>query len=188
MGLPPLEGHTLDDEAYLNLVNETGLVDKEVDRLLTLQRVKEARAATQQASDYEMLQLADIFKAHGQIELAQRLMQERAQTSTDSRVNDWLKRHALDQGDPRRALELAETIFWQHPSERQYEDIKSIAQQVGNWPDIYLLVQKSSVPHFKEQKWDRTFPEDYTTAHSSASYARDAVCPADQYTSDRQRY
>lgn len=95
-----LEGDTLDDEAYLQICRETGLIKDAVERLLELGRVDEAARETKQASDYEMLSIADLFVEAGQDAVAIRLMQERAWKMRDTRLLEWHTSSAIATATP----------------------------------------------------------------------------------------
>jgi uncharacterized Zn finger protein len=128
-----LEGEQVDDETFLRICRETGCWQDLVDRLLTLDRVEEATAITRERSDYDLLQLADLFLAHGHAALAVELVRERAQDSRDGHLVEWLKEQAAARGDLGEALALAETLFWQRPDMAGYAEIRDLARQAGSW-------------------------------------------------------
>jgi uncharacterized Zn finger protein len=117
----------------LRICRETGCWQDLVDRLLTLDRVEEATAITRERSDYDLLQLADLFLAHGHAALAVELVRERAQDSRDGHLAEWLKEQAAARGDLGEALALAETLFWQRPDMAGYAEIRDLARQAGSW-------------------------------------------------------
>jgi len=128
-----LEADTLDDETFLRICRETGRVHDLVARLLSLQRVEEAVAAAEKASDYDLLAMTVSFTAHDQSDRFARLIAARAQTSPDRRLKEWLKERALKQGDPAAALKLSETMFSEQPSLAGYKEVKELAQQTKQW-------------------------------------------------------
>jgi len=128
-----LELDTLDDEAFLRICRETGRVHDLVERLLRLQRVEEAVAEAQKASDYDLLAMTVSFTAHDQSDRFAHLIAARAQTSPDRRLKEWLKERALKQGDPAAALKLSETMFSEQPSLAGYKEVKELAQQTKQW-------------------------------------------------------
>lgn len=130
-----LQANLLDDVAFLRLCRETHRLDDLVTRLLKLKRVDEATKETAQASDYELLELADIFLQHKQVAVAERLMTERAKTTKDTRIFDWLKERSKQRDNYNDALVWARKINDVRPSLEQYREIRKLAQQVGTWAD-----------------------------------------------------
>lgn len=130
------EANTLDDEAYLRLCRETRRLNDLVTRLLTLNRVDEATKETAHASDYEMLELADIFAHHKQAEVAERLMTDRAQTAKDTRIFEWLKDRNKQRHNYVDALLWARKINDSRPSLEQYREIRKLATRVGTWTNV----------------------------------------------------
>ncbi len=128
-----LQADTLDDEAYLRLCRETNRLDDLVARLLELKRVDEAVKEASRAGDYELLSLAGIFAQHQQGEIAERLMTERAQTTKDSRIFEWLRERRKKKGDAAGALVWARKIFDGQPSLEEYREVKQLATPPGTW-------------------------------------------------------
>lgn len=131
-----LEKEELDDEAYLSICRETGRLKDLVDRLLSLRRREEAAAEAEKASDYDLLQLADIFVTHGHGETAEHLVAERAKTTKDWRILDWLKVRYKERGDFSAALALAQKLFQMHSSLSGYQEVRNLAQQLGVWEEL----------------------------------------------------
>jgi uncharacterized Zn finger protein len=146
-----LEGEQADDETYLGICRETGRWQDLVDRLLALDRVEEATAIARERRDYDLLQLADLFLAHGHVALAVDLVRERASSSRDGRLAEWLKRQAAARGDLAEALAIAETLFWQHPDMAGYVEIRDLAQQAGGWETQRgtLLARLGDAEHYR---------------------------------------
>lgn len=142
-----LEAATLDDEAYLQLCFETGRTGDAVDRLLARDRVDEAVAAVADATDYQMLALADLFVAHDRGDVAERLMGERAQKTSDIRVLDWLKDRYIARGDRTAALDLARKIFRLRPALSGYQEIQALAEPLDRWesvrPSLRMFLQEA---------------------------------------------
>ena len=132
-----LEEEWLDDDAFLRICRETGRRQDLVERLLALDRVDEAVAATREASDYRLLRLADIFIAQNYGDMAETLIRERMPTSQDTRLTEWLKERALERGDQEEALVLAERLFWQRPNLQRYQELRTLAQPLGRWEDLH---------------------------------------------------
>jgi len=87
-----LQADTMDDESFLKVCRKTGRLKDLVDRLLALGRVDDATGEARQASDYNLLGLADLFVQHGYGPLAETLMRDRAKVSQDTRLMEWVKR------------------------------------------------------------------------------------------------
>lgn len=130
-----LEEAWLDDEAFLRICRETGRQQDLVERLLAMDRVDESLAAARKTGDYDLLQLADVFVAQGYDELAEALIRERRTTSPDTRLTVWLKDRALQRGDPKEALALAEELFWQRPTLPGYQELRALALPLDRWDE-----------------------------------------------------
>jgi uncharacterized Zn finger protein len=128
-----LERDELDDEAYLRICRETGLLTELMDRLLALGRIEEATAEARQLDDMKLLSLVDLFISRGQDALIERLIRERAPASQGPALLEWLKKRAREAGNLDGALSLAETLFWRHPSVPGYTELKELAQALGRW-------------------------------------------------------
>jgi uncharacterized Zn finger protein len=145
-----LEAEALDDEAYLRICRESGRVNDLVERLLSLGRVEEEVQATAQASDYGMLTLAGIFDRHDHADLAQQLMEERAQQTEDTRVFDWLKdRYKLRRDFP-GALELSEKLFRAQPDLTRYRELRELGRQTGRWEEL----RPQLLSFLSEKRWN----------------------------------
>ena len=131
-----LRADTMDDESFLETCRLTGRLKDLVDRLLALGRVDEANGEARQASDYNLLGLADLFILHGHAPLAEKLMRDRAQTSRDTRLIEWLKEYSKNLGDLSQALAYAEKLFWLHPMVPAYAEMHQLAQSQKKWPDL----------------------------------------------------
>ncbi len=131
-----VQAEALDDETYLRICRETGQLRALAERLLERQRVDDAMAAVRPASDYELLLLADRFVAHRYEKQAVDLVEERSKTSETPGLTEWLKGRAKAQGDYARALALALSLFWTRPWLDGYQEVKELAEIVGNWPEL----------------------------------------------------
>lgn len=129
-----LQTQSLSDEEYIALCRRTGQFQALIERLLQLERVQEAITDSQAASDYELLALADLFVAHGHSKVAEEIIWERTGTSKDTRLDGWLKKQAMESGDWQKALKYAENQFWARPTVEGYGELKTMAEQLGNWP------------------------------------------------------
>ena len=131
-----LQADTMDDESFLEACRLTGRLKDLVDRLLTLKRTDQAVGEARQASDYGLLGLADLFVLHGHAPMAETLIRDRAQTSQDTRLIEWLKECSKNQGDLSQALAFAEKLFWLHPTVPAYVEMHQLTQPQEEWPDL----------------------------------------------------
>lgn len=128
-----LKGDKIDDEEYLRLCSETGLIHDMVERLLSLGRVDDAMKAVSGASDYNLLALMKLFLASDLWDAAERIMRERAEKTTDTRIWEWLKEQYSTHQNHHEALMFANKIFRDRPDLREYQDIRALASQLGSW-------------------------------------------------------
>lgn len=131
-----LEKEGLDKEAYIRICRDTGRLKDLVDMLLSLGRRGEAMAEAEKADDYDLLQLTEIFIAHGDGETIEHLMAERAKTTDDHRILDWLKMRYKERGDLSAALALAQKLFLLHHGLSGYQEVRNLAQQLGVWEKL----------------------------------------------------
>lgn len=131
-----LQADALDDETYLRISRATGRTQDAVTRLLELGRVDEAIAETARASDYTLLALADLLVAHGHAQAAERLVRERAATSQDRRLPEWLKNLYRAQGRQADAFDAALTLFRPMPHLEGYRELRELAGQLGRWEEV----------------------------------------------------
>jgi len=131
-----LQADTMDDESYLEVCRQTGRLKDLVDRLLALRRTDQAVGEARQASDYDLLSLADLFVQHGHGSLAETLIRDRAKISPDTRLIEWLKEYAKTRGDLIQALAFAEKLFWLRPTAATYREMHQLAQPLKQWPDL----------------------------------------------------
>lgn len=130
-----LQRDVLTEEQFIQLCRRTGQWEKLVERLLQLGRVEEAIADARAASDYTLLSLANLFVADGHDQIAEELVWERAGTSDDWRLDDWLKKQAVAGGEWRKAMEYANNQFRRRPTLERYREIEEIAEKLGDWPE-----------------------------------------------------
>ncbi|MFP4343668.1 MAG: SWIM zinc finger domain-containing protein [Anaerolineales bacterium] len=135
-----LQRGELDDAAYLRLCRETERWHDLVERLLKLERTDEAFNVARERDDYDLLKLADLFVSYGHASSIEVLMSERALTSTDRRLTEWLKERACTRGDEEEALELSEQLFWQRPDVAGYQELKSLARSLGRWTELRATI------------------------------------------------
>ncbi len=160
-----LEADVLDDEAFLRVCRETGRIHDLVDRLLDLGRVEEAATEARTASDFASLGLADLLLGHGHGDLAERLMLERAERTTDTRVLEWLENYYRSHGGDAAALALAERVFRLRPRPDKYKELRELARSLGRWddlrPDLLAFLGETRNPvllirvHLEEGEIDR---------------------------------
>jgi hypothetical protein len=140
-----LQGDTMDDESFLEACRQTGRLKDLVDRLLTLTRINEAVGEARQAKDYDLLSLADLFVQHGYGLIAETLIRDRAMTSQDTRLTEWLKENAKNQGDLIQALAFAEKLFWLRPMVTAYVEMRQLAEPQQQWTDLRTKTLESLV-------------------------------------------
>jgi uncharacterized Zn finger protein len=131
-----LEQEQLDDQAYLKLARDSGLKGAVVARLLERGRTDEALEEIRGASDYELLNYADLLVSHRQGKTADALVAERARTSRDPRLVEWLKGRAAKRHDRAAVLELTEQLFRGQPSLERYKEVRELAQKQGSWEEV----------------------------------------------------
>ncbi len=140
-----LEGDALDDEDYLRICRETGRVADAVSRLLESGRIDEAVQETRQASDYDLLSIANLFVEAGQNAVAERIMQQRAWRSRDSRLLEWLKKHYKTPRGAEDKLIQATAQFQEHPIFERYKEVRQLSIQCGRWdkmrPELHTLLK-----------------------------------------------
>ena len=129
-----LQSDTLTDDQFIQLCRRTGQLKKLVERLLQLGRINEAISDVKTASDYELLSLADLFVTYGHDTVAEGLVWKRTGTSKDTRLDGWLKQQAVNRGDWHKAIQYAENRFRQRPNVEYYQEMKTIAEELGDWP------------------------------------------------------
>ena len=121
-----------------------------VDRLLNLTRVEEAVTEARTAGDYDSLGLADLFVGHGHGDVAERLMLERAEKTTDTRVLEWLENYYRSNGRDSAALAFAERVFRLRPSLDKYKELRELAKRLGGWdtlrPDLLAFLGETRNP------------------------------------------
>ena len=128
-----LEAGVLSDEEFLRIGRETKSLQEVVTRLLELSRVDEAVQDASQADGWQLLKLADLFVQHGQDSAVERMMYEKAQQERYTMYADWLKNHHLAKNNLAAALEMAQLIFRKRPWFAEYQKMREIAIQLGNW-------------------------------------------------------
>ncbi|HOK58997.1 MAG TPA: hypothetical protein PK659_08525 [Methanothrix sp.] len=131
-----LEGGDLDDEKFLELCRKMGLLERLVDRLLSLGRLDEAVAETKRVDNKRLLRLAEIFVARGHGGIAERVVAEQVEATGSWIMMDWLKNRCLETGDLSRALELSRQLFLIQPTFSRYQDVRDIARKLGAWEHL----------------------------------------------------
>ena len=131
-----LEMARLNDDLFLEICRECGLLPDLVDRLLTLGRLDDAIAEAGQAGDYDLLILADIFREHGCAQRVEPLLAARIETSRDDRLVEWLKERHRERGDLAEALALAMRLLEQRPHLARYLEARELSQGLGVWQEL----------------------------------------------------
>ncbi len=132
-----LEADILDDEAYLKICRQTGQLNELIERLLELNRIKEAEDAARAAEDYALFKTLDIFTKHKQASLAEKLVWERLVTDkdkdVDERLIEWLAERLKQNGDLAGSLKLEEHLFWKYPNLEKLRKLHKLAKQLNCW-------------------------------------------------------
>ena len=131
-----LESADLDDDAFLNICRESGLLAELVDRLLTLGRLDEAVSEAERAGDYQLLILADVFLRHGCAPRVEPLLVGRIETSQDHRLTEWLKARHRERGELAEALTLARRLLQARPHLAGYQEVRELSRQLGVWREL----------------------------------------------------
>ena len=152
IGLKLLDNQ-LDDTAYLTLCRDAHLLEPAIRLMLTRGRIDEAEKMTVTATDYELVGLANTFKAGGYADSAVTLMLGRAKTSTDSRLAEWLRGHFAEANQVAEACEWAKRVLALHPSMEDYRHLKTLWPERSTWPrerEIVLTIIKAT-------RWESVF-------------------------------
>jgi hypothetical protein len=131
-----LEADILGDEEVLRIGRETKNIQAVVTRLLELGRVDEAVQDASQADGWQLLKLADLFVQYEQNTAVERMMYEKAQQERYTSSAEWLKNHHLAKNDLAVALEMAQLIFHKRPWFAEYQKMRELAMQLGNWEAV----------------------------------------------------
>jgi hypothetical protein len=131
-----LEADKLSNEEFLRIGRETKRIQEVVTRLLELGRVDEAVQDASQANGWQLVKLADLFVQYGQHGAVERLMYETAQQEMYTMYADWLKNHYLAKNNLAAALEMAQLIFQKRPWFAEYQKMREISMELGNWEAV----------------------------------------------------
>lgn len=128
-----LQKETLEDEAYLDICRQAGLISELIDRLLALRRVAEAERETQSIEDEALLGLADLFVHHQQDTAAERVVRGRIKEKTNWRILAWLQNYYHARENPPAELEVTETLFRTQPLLKHYQKLRDLGRHLGRW-------------------------------------------------------
>ncbi len=128
-----LEADLLNDEAFLRIGRETKSIQEVVTRLLELGRADEAVQDASQVNGWQLVKLADLFVQYEQDAAVERMMYEKAQQEMYSSAAEWLKNHHLAKNNLAAALEMAQLIFHKRPWFAEYQKMRKISMELGNW-------------------------------------------------------
>jgi len=131
-----LEADLLSDEEFLRIGRETKSIQEVVTRLLQLDRVDEAVQDASQTHGWQLVKLADLFVQYGQDSAVERMMYEMAQQERYTIYADWLKNHYLAQNNLAAALEMAQLIFQKRAWFAEYQKMREISMELGNWEAV----------------------------------------------------
>ncbi|HVB25803.1 MAG TPA: hypothetical protein VNG51_27950 [Ktedonobacteraceae bacterium] len=150
-----LEADVLSDEEFLRIGRETKSIQEVVTRLLKLNRVDEAVQEVSQVHGWQLVKLADLFVQHGQDAAVEHMMGENAQQEAYTIYAEWLKNHYLAKNNLAAALEMAQLIFRKRPWFAEYQKMRELALQLGNWEVVRqdaltFLEEKHNIPTLVE--------------------------------------
>ena len=128
-----LEMARLDDDSYLEICREFGLLTELADRLLMMGRPDDAVAEASLAGDYDLLLLAEVFRKHGRTQAVEPLLAGRVETSRDNRLAEWLKERYKERGDLSKALSLARRLLERRPRLDGYLEVRELSRDLGVW-------------------------------------------------------
>jgi uncharacterized Zn finger protein len=131
-----LQAECLDDEAFLQFCREAGRTGDAVERLLKLGRAEEAVAEAAQASDYDLISIAERLIQHGVEDRAEALVEQRAGGAQNRQLLEWLKQRRLEHQDHEAALALAERLFLPWPHLDLYREIRDLARRLHGWEEV----------------------------------------------------
>jgi hypothetical protein len=131
-----LKADVLNDEEFLRIGRETKSIQAVVTRLLELGRVDEAVQDASQANGWQLVKLADLFDQYGQHGAVERMMDEKAQQERYTMYADWLKSHYLAKNNLAAALEMAQLIFQKRPWFAEFQKMREISMELGNWEAV----------------------------------------------------
>lgn len=131
-----LEADVLSDEDFLRIGRETKSIQEVVTRLLELGRVDEAIQDASQANGWQLLKLADLFVQYWQDAAVEGMMYEKAQQEMYTIAAEWLKNHYLAKNKLADALEMVELIFRKRPWFAEYQKMREISKELGNWEAV----------------------------------------------------
>ncbi len=131
-----LEADLLSDEEFLHIGRETKSLQEIVTRLLELDRVDEAVQDASQARGWQLVKLADLLVEYRQDAAVERMMYEKAQQERYSSAAEWLKNHYLAKNNLAAALEMAQLIFHKRPWFTEYQKMREISMELGNWEAV----------------------------------------------------
>ena len=127
-----LESDDLDDDAFLGICRESGLLADLVDRLLTIGRLDEALSEARRAGDHQLLILADVFLRHGCSPSVEPLLVRRMETGQDHRLAEWLKARHRERGELAEALALAKRLLLARPHLAGYQEVRELSLQLAS--------------------------------------------------------
>ena len=156
----------LSDESYLRLCHQTGRISDMVNRLLDLGRVAEAAALTRSTKDFRFLEQVNLFVSHNHTTLAEQIVRKRIAEcreeallrkqhdsprkhgASSHNLYKWLKEQALQQGNPAKALDITQEMFFLWPGWNRYQELKRQRCHQGRWERLRPKI----MAHLAEKK------------------------------------
>lgn len=133
-----LEADTLADKVFFQRARELREAKRIVQRLLMRGRVEEAiqEAVLLAKHDYEMEEMASLFRTHGHEPEIERLILERLKQGNSEHLQRWLREYYRTSGKNAQALEVAIQLFTTRPSFLDYAAVRSLAETLRCWEQV----------------------------------------------------
>lgn len=154
-----------DPEVTLARLRAAGLHNRQVELLLSIQRVDEALdiVAEQIHDSGNLIHALSLLSQNGQREAAVAIAEKRLRGQYDWHLADWLINHYAQRGDHAKLLEWRLRQMQLSPSMDRYTALAATAQQLGTWdtirPQIQALLAKQErldlliQAHLHDQEW-----------------------------------
>ena len=133
-----LQEEGLHDEEFIRICYEQGFYEALVNRLLRLERIKEAKKLLRQVPDHELLPLIELFVHYDHTDLAEQLLRERVSHSENNALLLWLKHHNEKKGDDLTTLQIVKQLFLRLRTFSSYQEVKLAAKKVGQWESLQV--------------------------------------------------
>lgn len=177
-----LQQDEMDDETFLAVCRETDRILDLIQRLLELDRLDEAVAEARTASDWDLTQMADIFRAAGYGDVVAEVIAQRPPDSKDLRPVEWLLDYRRETGDLADALAIAQRIFARRSRVHEFKVVRDIAEELGVLEEVVGPI----IRHLAEKKEYILLTQIYIN-EKEVDLALDALAQAEE-NQDRRFY